>query len=236
MASGATLHATRAVKQKALELAGHLLEVSPEDLEIANGIVSARGAPSTANPLAQVAAVSYFAPPEGEEEGLRSSSFFTAPRGGWSGGTHVCVVEIDPETGILSIPRYVVVEDCGRLINPAVVEGQIRGGVAQGIGLALLEHALYDDEGNFLASTFMDYLVPTAMEVPPIEINHLESQALDEVDFRGVGEGGMIAAPPAIVNAVSDALGGVAVNQLPLTPSRILELIDASRAHRRSPG
>ncbi len=236
MASGATLHATRSVKQKALELAGHLLEVAPEDLEIVNGLVSARGAPTTAIPLAQVAAVSYFAPPEGEEEGLRSSSFFTPPRGGFSGGTHVCVVEIDPETGVLTIPRYLVVEDCGRLINPAVVEGQVRGGVAQGIGLTLLEHALYDEDGNFLAGTFMDYLVPTAMEVPSIEIDHLESQPLDEVDFRGVGEGGTIAAPPAIMNAVSDALGGVPVSELPLTPERILDLIDASRAHQPNPG
>jgi len=230
MASGAALHATRAVKQKVLRLAGGMLEIAPDDLEIVDARVTAKGAPAKSLALAEVAAAAYFAPQPGEEPDLRSSAFFTEPRGGWSGGTHVCLVEVDAETGLVRIPRYLVVEDCGALINPAIVDGQIRGGVAQGIGLALLENALYDEDGNFLASTFMDYLVPSAMEIPPIEIEHLESAAFDEVAFRGVGEGGAIAAPPAVVNAVADALGGAAVTQLPLTPERVLELLDATRA------
>jgi carbon-monoxide dehydrogenase large subunit len=177
-------------------------------------------------PLARVAAASYFAPPAGEEPGLRSTALFGgATRGGWSGGTHACIVEVDPQTGHVRIRRYLVVEDCGPLINPAIVDGQIRGGVAQGIGLALLEHAAYDEDGNFLASTFMDYLLPTAIEIPRIEIEHLHGEPQEEVAYRGVGEGGIVAAPAAVVNAVADAVGA-AVTRLPLTPERVLGLID----------
>jgi len=111
------------------------------------------------------------------------------------------VVEVDPETGGVSILRYLVVEDCGRTINPAIVEGQVRGGVAMGVGVALLEDAGYDEDGN-PSSTLMDYLLPTATDVPPIEIVHIESEPLDDLDYRGVGEGGTIAAPAAIVNAI----------------------------------
>jgi len=139
----------------------------------------------------------------------------------------VCFVEIDSATGVVTIPRYVVVEDCGRMINPAVVEGQIRGGVAQGIGAVLYEHAAYDADGNFLASTFMDYLVPTSLEIPRIEIEHLEYEPQGEVAYRGVGEGGAIGAPAALCNAIEDALApfGVRITEQFLPPSRILELI-----------
>jgi len=228
MASGSALHATRAVKEKVLAYASNMLEISPDDLEIVEARVSPKDAPARGLPLGQVAQAIYFAPPEGEEPDLRSTAFFKEPRGGWSGGTHVCFVEIDPETGEVTIPRYQVVEDCGSLINPAIVDGQIRGGIAQGIGIALYENALYDEEGNFLAGTFMDYLVPTSMEIPSIDIEHLESEPLDEVNFRGVGEGGTIAAPAAVLNAISDALGGARVNTLPLTPERVLDLVDAT--------
>lgn len=163
--------------------------------------------------------------------GLRGTASFRSGRGGWSGGTHVCAVEVDPETGVVSILRYVVAEDCGKLINPAIVEGQVRGGVAMGIGMALLEDAAYDEDGN-PASTLMDYLLPTAMEVPPIEVAHLESEPLHELDYRGVGEGGTIGATPAVVNAIADALGGIDEVELPLTPSRVLELLDRRRADR----
>ncbi len=160
---------------------------------------------------------------------VEASAVFTQPCGGWTCATHVCVVEIDGETGAVRIPRYVVVEDCGRMINPAVVEGQIRGGVVQGLGQALLEHAAYDEDGQFLTATFMDYLMPTAADAPSIEIEHLDVPGLDEHEFRGVGEGGAIAAPAAVVNAVADALG-VAVTTLPLTPVAVLELLDSARS------
>jgi len=129
------------------------------------------------------------------------------------------------------VERYVVAEDCGALINPAVVEGQIRGGVAQGIGAVLLERSAYDQDANFQSATFMDYLMPTACDVPRIEIEHLETVPLDaHVNFRGVGEGGMIVAPPTVVNAIEDALSpfGVRIYEQHLPPARILELIAAA--------
>jgi aerobic carbon-monoxide dehydrogenase large subunit len=136
------------------------------------------------------------------------------------------VVEIDLETGQVKILRYVVVEDCGQLINPAIVEGQIRGGVAQGIAGVFYEEAAYDDDGQFLAGTFMDYLVPTASEIPTIEIEHLESVPADGLGIRGVGEGGAIVAPAAVTNAIEDALAhrGVRITEPYLPPNRILEL------------
>jgi aerobic carbon-monoxide dehydrogenase large subunit len=228
MASGSALHATRAVKQKALAYAGNMLEAAPEDLEIVAARIQVRGDPKSGMGLGELAQAVYFMPPEGEDPDLRSTAFFKEPAGGWSGGTHVCFVEIDAETGIVHIPRYEVIEDCGSLINPAVVDGQVRGGVAQGIGIALYEHADYNEEGTFVASTFLNYLVPTAMEIPTIGIEHFETPATDEVNYRGVGEGGTIAAPAAVLNAVSDALGGTRVEQLPLTPDRVMALIDAA--------
>ena len=227
MASGAALHATRAVKQKALAYAGNMLEISPDDLEIAEARIRVKGDPVSGLALGELAAAVYASPPEGEESDLRSVALFSQPSGGgYSGGTHVCFVEIDPETGIVRIPRYEVVEDCGSLINPAIVDGQVRGGVAQGIGIALYEHARYNEDGAFVSSTFLDYLVPTAMEIPNIGVTHFESPPTDEVNYRGVGEGGTIAAPAAVLNAVSDALGGTRVEQLPLTPDRVVALID----------
>jgi carbon-monoxide dehydrogenase large subunit len=226
MASGAALHATRAVKGKVLEMAAEMLEISPNDLEIVDAVVRPKGDAEHGIPLAGVAMAAYFAGPPDEDDGLRSTAVYENPAGGWSGGTHACIVEVDPQTGTVEIKRYVVVEDCGQLINPAVVEGQIRGGIAQGIGIALLENALYDDDCNFLAGTFMDYLVPTSMEIPAIEIEHLDSEPLTEVDYRGVGEGGTIAAPPVVVNAVADALGGVRIATLPMTPELVLNLLD----------
>jgi carbon-monoxide dehydrogenase large subunit len=229
LASGAVLHATRAVKEKVLSIVAGMLEISPDDLEISDAVVMPKGDPERGVPMAQVAAAAYFMTPDGEEPGLRSSGFMTYTPGGWSGGTHGVIVEIDPETGEVKILRYVVAEDCGDLINPAVVDGQIRGGIAQGIGIALLENALYDDDGNFLAGTFMDYLLPTATEIPTIEIEHMHSAPLDEVSYRGVGEGGTIAAPPAVVNAVADALG-VEITAMPVDPETVLGLLDGAGA------
>jgi carbon-monoxide dehydrogenase large subunit len=171
--------------------------------------------------------------PPGDEMGFEETA--THDGGdvtGWAYATHCCVVEIDRDTGQVALKRYVVVEDCGEIINPAIVDGQIRGGVAQGIGAVLLERSAYDDQGQFLAATFMDYLLPTAMEIPTIEVEHLEVPTADEVASRGVGEGGAIAAPPALTNAIEDALSqlGVRIGEQYLPPSRILELIGAIAA------
>ncbi len=185
----------------------------------------ARGAPDRAVSLADVAAAAYFGgpavPPEHGVGALEGAATLDEPPGGWSSATHCCVVSVDPQTGQVRVRRYVVVHDCGTLIHPAIVAGQIRGGVAQGLGSALLEESAYDEDGYFLSGTLMDYLLPTSTDVPSIEVHHLESEPLAEVSFRGVGEGGAIGAPPAVTNAVADAVGAE-LTELPLTPTRVL--------------
>jgi carbon-monoxide dehydrogenase large subunit len=224
MAGGATLHSARSLKEKILSVSADLLEAAPGDLEITDGKVAVRGVPVSAVGLAEVAAAAK------DDADLEVVTSFDGGKGGWSGGTHCAIVEVDVETGHVAIERWIVVEDCGKLINPAIVEGQVRGGVAQGIGAVLLERSAYDDQAQFLAGTFMDYLLPTATEVPRIEIEHLETVPLDpDVNFRGVGEGGMIVSPPTLVNAIEDALApfDVTITEQHLPPLRILELIGA---------
>jgi carbon-monoxide dehydrogenase large subunit len=231
MAGGSTLHASRELRAKVLEVAAHLLEASPDDLRLAGGVISVQGVPSSTLTLPQVAAAVEEPgrlPPEVDAT-LEVTRVYDGGEGGWSGGTHCAIVEVDAETGQVTIDRYVVVEDCGVMINPAIVEGQVRGGVAQGVGAVLLERSAYDEYGQFLSGTLMDYLLPTATEVPRIEIEHMETIPLDaDVNFRGIGEGGMIVAPPTICNAIEDALAplGVRIHEQHLPPWRILELID----------
>jgi carbon-monoxide dehydrogenase large subunit len=227
MAGGATLHSSRTLKAKILDAAADMLEASVDDLQLEDGEVSVKGVPVSAITLAEVASRA------GEDADLEVVTVFDGGKGGWSGGTHCAIVEVDVDTGLVAIERWVVVEDCGKLINPAVVNGQIRGGVAQGIGAVLLERSAYDAVATFLAGTFMDYLLPTATEVPRIEIEHLETVPLDpDVNFRGVGEGGMIVSPPTLVNAIDDALSpfGVTITEQHLPPLRILELIGSVEA------
>jgi carbon-monoxide dehydrogenase large subunit len=229
MGSGSALGAARLVKQKVLQIVSKLLEADEEDLEIVAGKVQVRGVPSRGLTLGEVAAVAYLTPsrlPEGMTPGLEATYDFRIPDGGWAQATHCCIVEVDIETGVVKILRYLVAEDCGTMINPAVVEGQVRGGVAQGIGGVLYERSAYADDGQFLAGTFMDYLVPTACEIPVIEIDHIESPPTHEVNYRGVGEGGAIGAPAAVSSAIEDALRpfGVRLTEQYLPPARILEL------------
>jgi carbon-monoxide dehydrogenase large subunit len=231
-ASGSVLVTTRKVREKALAVASAMMEIDSSDLDIVDGVVTPAGAPAKAMPLSAIATTAYLAPeslPAGTDHRLEAQETFTGEGvggSGWSGGTHVCVVDVDLETGGVRILRYIVVEDCGQIINPAIVEGQIRGGVAQGIAGVLFEHAAYDEDGQFMAGTFMDYLVPTASEIPPIEIDHIESVPAEGLDIRGVGEGGAIVAPAAVTNAIEDALLhlGVKITEQYLPPSRILEL------------
>jgi carbon-monoxide dehydrogenase large subunit len=231
-ASGAVLVATRRVKEKALAVAAAMLEIDAADLEIVDGNVVPKGAPARSTPLADVARTAYLSPislpPEVDHHLVATETFTGAgvSGSGWSGGTHLCVVEVDLGTGSVRFLRYLVVEDCGRMINPAIVEGQIRGGVAQGIAGVLYERAAYDQDAQFLAGTLMDYLVPTAMEIPVVEIEHLETPAGDGVEFRGVGEAGALVAPAALTSAIEDALShlGVRVTEQYLPPARILEL------------
>jgi carbon-monoxide dehydrogenase large subunit len=227
MAGGVTLHGARQLKAKVLGFAALLMEVSAADLDIAGGQVVVRGDPDSAIGVGEVA----------RQAGVdvEVEATFDGGESGWSGGTHCAIVEVDPETGLVSVERYVAAEDCGALINPAVVDGQVRGGIAQGIGAVLLERSAYDADGNFQSATFMDYLLPTACEIPRIEIEHLQTVPLDaDVNFRGVGEGGMIVAPPTVVSAIEDALApfGVRIYEQHLPPARILELIEAGQAGR----
>lgn len=226
------LASSRELKSRVLELASHVLEVGVDDLELRDGAVSALGAPMRSVTLAALARRAYRSPetlpPEASPD-LDVLRYLEPDEaaGGWTSMTHVCVAEVDPLTGVVSIPRYLVVEHCGQMINPALVEGQIRGGVAQGIGGVLYEHAAYDEEGQFLAGTFQTYLIPSADGLPEVEIHHLELPSDTDGDFRGVGEGGAITAPAALANAIEDALAplGIRITRLPLSPTRMLELM-----------
>jgi carbon-monoxide dehydrogenase large subunit len=230
-ASGAAILASRALRERIVEVAADLLEAAPGDITIEEGRVHVAGTPAVAVSLADVAAAAHRQGGEtrgaaGEGEAIRVREIFDGGEGGWGQATHACLVEVDLDTGLVQIGRYVVVEDCGEIINPAIVDGQIRGGVAQGIGAVLYEKSTYDDEGQFQAGTFMDYLIPTAMEIPDIEIHHLETPSDVFANYRGVGEGGMIGAPAALCNAIEDALAdlGVRITEQHLPPARILEL------------
>ncbi len=234
MANGAVLHASRQLREEILSLAAELLEANPDDLEVSGGVISVKGSPAITISLAEVARVVDEEPgrlPHGAQDKLKVTRTYDGGKGGWSGGTHCCFVDVDVETGLVHIDRYLVVEDCGVPVNPAIVEGQVRGAVAQAIGAVLLEHSAYDEDGQFLAASFMDYLLPTTTVVPNLEIHHLDTIPLDpDVNFRGVGEGGMIVAPAAITNAIEDALApfGVQVRDQHLPPARILGLLDAA--------
>ncbi|MBO0824485.1 MAG: xanthine dehydrogenase family protein molybdopterin-binding subunit [Actinobacteria bacterium] len=232
MTGGVALHGARQLKVKVLDFASHLMEASARDLEIINGQVMVRGDPASALAVADVgrqAASGQFG--ADVDTNLEVEAAFDGGQGGWSGGSHCAIVDVDVETGLVKVERYVAAADCGALINPAVVEGQIRGGVAQGIGAVLLERSAYDEDGNYRSATFMDYLLPTACDIPRIEIEHLQTVPLDpDVNFRGIGEGGMVVAPATVVNAIEDALTpfGVRIYEQHLPPARILELISAA--------
>ncbi len=247
--------AARKVRNKALRIAADLLEASPDDLEIANGRVSVRGAPASAltlgalatvaNPIryaygkeATDAALRLVKPRPGavlapdEEPGLEAHGYYAPPHATFASGCHAVIVEVDPATGEVKIIKYAVHHDCGRMINPMIVEGQIRGGVAQGVGGALYERIVYDGEGQPLTTTFMDFLMPTAMEVPSIEIVHTETPSpLNPLGVKGVGEAGAIPGPALLAEAVDDALApfGVRVREMPLGPDRLRQLIAAAR-------
>ena len=167
-----------------------------------------------------------------EEPGLEARGYYAPPHATFASGCHAVIVEVDPATGNLEILRYVVHHDCGRMVNPTIVEGQICGGVAQGIGGAFYERIVYDADGQPLTTTFMDFLLPTAMEIPPIEIVHTETPSpLNPLGIKGVGEAGAIPGPALIAEAVDDALApfGVRVREMPLDPDRVRALIGASR-------
>ncbi len=227
---GAVVNAARKVKDKMLRIAGHLLEVSPADLEVVPGEVRVKGVPSKSiavKDLARAAVFSAWKLPPGEDPGLEATHYYDPPPLTFANATHVAEVEVDIDTGKVNILRYLVVEDCGKMVNPMIVDAQVAGGVAQGIGNALYEHLQYDENGQLLTTSFMDYLMPTAADVPNIEVGHLETLSpLTVLGVKGMGEGGAIAPPAAIANAVADALEsfGAKVTELPLNPERVWKL------------
>ena len=227
---GATRRASNLLADRLKMLAAHTLEADPEDLELRDGEAVVRGAPSRGVPFRDLARLAYLEThrlPEGVEPGLECTASFDPP-GTFSNACHGAIVELDPETAGLRIERYVVVEDCGVMINPAIVEGQVRGGVAQGIAAALYEELAYAEDGQLQNASLMDYLVPTAWEIPAVEILHLETPSqYSETGAKGMGEGGTMGAPACIATAVSDALAhlGVEVDRIPITPDRLHEAL-----------
>jgi len=226
IAGGAAVMAARKVSAKLRSMAGHLLEAAASDILLADGVARVAGTDREL-PIAALARAAYHQAHRFGSEltpGLRESATYDPP-GTFSNACHIAVVAIDIETGKVMLEKLLVAEDAGRLINPMIAEGQIHGGVAQGIANALLEEIVYDSGGNVLTATFADYLVPTARDVPAIEIHHLETQseAFSITKAKGLGEGGAIGAPAAILNAINDALApfGVSIDELPATPQRI---------------
>jgi carbon-monoxide dehydrogenase large subunit len=230
IAGGAARAASTELRAKAIAIAAHAMEAAPEDLEAVDGAIAVRGTPSRRLAWQEVARIAHFETarlPEGMQPGLEGSASYKPPPITWSNACHICTVEVDRATGEVHILRYVVSEDCGVMINPMVVEGQVAGGVVQGIGGTLYEHLVYDDAGNPLTTTFMDYLLPTATEVPTIEYGHIETPSPTPGGHKGMGEGGAIGSPPAIFNAVADALAlvGARIDRTPLSPDAILRVL-----------
>ena len=232
---GAAIRAARVVRDKAALIAAHLLEAAPEDLEMADGSIFVKGVPDRAIAMAQVASVAHLEthrlPPD-VEPGLEATRFYDPIRGTFAAGSQAAIVEVDPDTGALAIHRYVCVEDAGRVINPAIVVGQVQGAIAQGIGGAMSEHLVYDSAGQLLSGTFMEYALPTAAMIPALELAHVEEPADNLAGVRGVGEGGTLGPAAVLANAVADALApfGIEPNDLPLTSARVRALCTSDRA------
>lgn len=253
MSGNAIALAARRVRAKALRIAADVLEVDPRDLDIVDGVVGVRGDPGAVVPLSSIAVLSnplryafdesakaatQFArvasddkPPvaEDDEPGLEARDYYSPVRSTFASGAHAAIVEIDPQTCAVTVDRYVVVHDCGKLINPRIVEGQIHGGVAQGVGGALYEVMAYDESGQLQNASFMDFLMPYASEVPTIEVEHQETPSpLNPLGIKGAGEAGVIPGTAAIAAAIEDALG-IRIDAMPLSPNQIYDLMESAR-------
>src|SRR5258705_3927428 len=238
----ATLLAARALAGKIRAVAGVLLEADAEDIELREARAGVRGAPDRALAYAELARTVHFRSNalKGLEPSLEATVHYTNQQP-WTftNGAHLAVVEIDVETGRVTVVRYVAVDDCGRIVNPALVEGQIAGGVAQGLGGALFEHCVYDDTGQLLTATLMDYAVPTAADVPPLELHHLETPAPSIAGgFKGAGEAGTTRAPAAVLKAANDAPAplGAMISDPPITADRVLLALGGLPPQRTRPG
>jgi carbon-monoxide dehydrogenase large subunit len=237
LAGSSAAHAAAEVRKKALAVAAGQLEAAPEDLVLEDGRIGVRGAPGRGLTLAEVATLLSaprpgFALPSGVDPGLEAAAYVPVSQSTYSSGAHAAVVEVDPDTGAVRILRYVAVDDCGTVINPMIVEGQVHGGIAHGIGNALLEEVVYDDAGQLATGTLMEYALPRATDVPSLEVHHVVTPSpLNPLGVKGAGEGGTLPAPAAIANAVADALRPleVAVTEMPLTRERLWRRLSERR-------
>jgi carbon-monoxide dehydrogenase large subunit len=226
--SSAIHYASEILREKAFAIAANMLECAPGDLELRSGAIGVVGVPGNEVTLASVAKAARpgwdHGRPQGMQAGLEETYYYEPPTVTWSYASHAAIVEVDIRTGGLSIEKYVVVHDCGVVVNPMLVEGQIRGGTIQGLGGALLEEFAYDSEGQLLTGSFMDYLLPTASDFSDIELIHQHSPSpLNPLGVKGVGEGSAISPPVVIANAVSDALAPFKMefNSTPIRPEQI---------------
>ncbi|MBV9261685.1 MAG: xanthine dehydrogenase family protein molybdopterin-binding subunit, partial [Pseudolabrys sp.] len=225
ISGGATLIAARKVKAKLVKLASHLLEASEDDIVLEEGHAKVAGTDRSI-PIGRIARESYTQTHKfgsGVEPGVNESGTYD-PVGTFSNACHVAIVDLDIETGQVRVEKFLAAEDAGRIINPMIADGQVHGGIAQGIGNALLEEIIYDESGSPLTATLADFMPPTCREIPEIELHHLETLTSASIlKAKGVGEGGAIGAPAAVLNAINDALSpfGVQIDEMPATPQRI---------------
>jgi carbon-monoxide dehydrogenase large subunit len=224
------------VVDKAKKIAAHMLEAAEGDIEFSGGRFSVAGSPDRGITIQEISAAASLANnlPEGMEPGLNESHVFDPPNFTWPYGTHICVAEVDTETGKVTIPEYYAVDDCGPVINPEIVNGQLHGGIAQGIAQALYEEATYDEDGNLLAGSLVDYLVPGAPELPSYILDRTEVPSTSNpLGVKGIGESGSIGSSPAVINAVIDALSHLGVRHvdMPATPMRVWHAIQEARGH-----
>ena len=229
---GAVLKASRRIADKLRRIAAHILEANPGDIELAGGRASIVGVPGHSIGISELAACAWFLGshplPEGETPGLDVVEFYDPPTSSYSNAAHAAAVSVDPRTGQVSLDRYWVVHDCGTMLNPMIVEGQVHGGIVQGVGEALMEAMEYSDDGQPLTTTLLDYMIPTSLDIPDIELEHIESPSTTTLGgMKGAGEGGVIGAVPAVALAIADALQnyGVEIRRLPVTPTAVLEWI-----------
>ncbi|HKW08716.1 MAG TPA: xanthine dehydrogenase family protein molybdopterin-binding subunit [Candidatus Dormibacteraeota bacterium] len=220
------------VIDKGKKVAAHILEAAEDDIEFHNGKFTVKGSPDKAKALGEVAFAAYGQLPSGMEQGLEAVAYFEPPNFVWPFGAHVCAVEIDPETGATKIVRYAAVDDCGNIINPMIVDGQLHGGIAQSIGQALYEEMVYGDDGQLRSATFLDYSMPSMNEIPDIKLDKtITPSPTNELGVKGIGEAGTIAASAAVINAIVDALSplGVTHVDMPATPDRLWHIMKEAR-------
>jgi carbon-monoxide dehydrogenase large subunit len=233
--SGAIHMASGRLREKVFAIAANLLECAPADLELRDGAVGIVGVPGRKVSLAEVARAARpgwdHGRPEGIEAGLEETSYWEPPTVTWSYAVHAAVVEIDCDTGRVAIENYAIAHDCGVVVNPMLVEGQVVGGTVQGLGGILSEAIAYDESGQLLSGSLMDYALPIASDIPVMRVTHLHSPSpLNPLGVKGVGEGGAVAPPAAIANAVCDALApfGVEVNATPIRPEQLVRAVASS--------